>query len=739
MFTCHKLFNSAVFLRIATLVLALSCVGWLGLSASASAATFGAYIAEVQPAEVFPGADHFGPVEGKPAARAAYKGDKVAGYVFETSDIGYSGKPIKVMVGMDINGIITGAKVTEHHEPILLVGIPVQKLFDFVSGYVGKSVVEMTATGAKRPVVDVISGATVTAIVVDDGMLRTALQVARTRGLAGFSANAAATAKASVAPVAFAPKDWQTLLGDGSVRRLSLSQAQVDEAFRQNGVTSPDLYAEKVAPDSQFIDLYVAEVTPEIIGRNLLGDAEYKAMTQWLEPGQQAVLIAANGNYSFRGSGYVRGGIFDRIQLIQEGVSLRFTDKLYRRLGEVAGGAPEFAEIGLFKIPKDVEYDPARPWRLELLVQRALGPREKAFTSFAIDYSLPPTLVKTEAAAPASASAPAAAAAAAAAASADMDDEGSSRSAIWHGIWEKRAIDITVLLTSLGILTLIFFFQDWLVKRPVLFKRLRMSYLVFTAVWIGGYAGAQLSVVNIFTFANSLMTHFSWDFFLLEPLIFILWCATAVSLLFWGRGAYCGWLCPFGAVQEILSAIAKRLGIPQYVPKFAWHERFWAFKYIFFIALFGLSLNSVATAERFAEIEPFKTVWLLHFLRDWQFVLWAIVALGAGLFVERAYCRYICPLGAALAIPGRGRLFEWLKRRKQCGFECTKCARDCMVQSIHPNGQINPNECLYCMHCQVVYHDHDQCLPLLMKRQGRAKKPAAPAPAAPEVKEPSAV
>ncbi len=693
-------------------------------AADAPPAAFGAYLAQVQPGDVFPGADRFGPLEGKPAAQAAYKGDTLLGYVFETSDIGYSGKPIKVMAGLDVNGVIVGAKVTEHHEPILLVGIPVQKLFDFVSGYVGKSILDATAAGAKRPAVDIISGATVTAIVVDDGLLRTALQVARSRAIAGFTGKTDAV-KATVAKVPFAQRDWQTLLGDGSVRHMAISQADVDTAFQKNGVTQPDLYAQPAKPDDTFIDLYVALVTPEILGRNVLGDAEYENLQKWLEPGQQAIVVAANGAYSFRGSGFVRGGIFDRIQMIQEGISLRFSDKVYRRLGSLSNSAPEFGEIGLFKIPHDVDFDPAKPWRLELLVQRATGPRTKAFTSFALDYSLPPALI--QAAAPAKPAKAEAAASASAQADEADDALASSRSNLWKSIWAKRILDIVVLSIALGVLTLIFFFQDWLVKRPVFFKRLRMTYLAFTAVWIGGYAGAQLSVVNVFTFANALMTHFSWDFFLLEPLIFILWCATAVSLLFWGRGAYCGWLCPFGAIQEILSAIAKRFGIPQWSPKFAWHERMWAFKYVFFLALFGLSLNSVATAERFAEIEPFKTVWLLHFLRDWQFVLWAVVALGAGLFVERAYCRYICPLGAALAIPGRGRLFEWLKRRKQCGFECSKCARECMVQSIHPNGEINPNECLYCMHCQVVYHDHDTCTPLVLKRQGRAKKPAAQA------------
>lgn len=689
----------------------------------AQAAQFAAYSATVTPQDVFPGADRFGPIEGTPAAQAAYKGDKLAGYVFEAGDIGYSGKPIKLLAGIDLKGVITGAKVTEHHEPILLVGIPVQKLFDFVNGYVGRSVIEMTAAGAKRPVVDVISGATVTAMVVDDALLRTALKVARTRGLAGYAM--ADSSKTVLIEAPFAAKDWAALLGDGSVRRLDLDHETVDAAFRKIGVSEPEAFASPAEDSAPFIDLYASLVSPEIIGRNLLGDATYQSLKSWLEPGQAAIVIAANGTYSFRGSGYVRGGIFDRIQLVQEGVSIRFTDKLYRRLGNLEGGAPDFAEIGLFKLPKDAEFDPAKPWRLELLAQRATGAREKAFVSFSLDYAPPAALVRAAAAPVPAAKAPVAA---------DEDEEGDGPK-LWEGVWRGHLAGIVILSLSLVILTLIFFFQDWLVKKPKLFYRLRLCFLAFTVIWIGGIQGAQLSVVNVFTFTHALMSGFRWDFFLLEPLIFLLWCATAVSLLFWGRGAYCGWLCPMGALQELLSEGAKRIGIRQITPRFSWHERFWAIKYVVFLALFALSLKSVALAERFAEIEPFKTVWLLHFAREWPFVLFAVAVLAAGLFIERAYCRYLCPLGAALAIPGRGRLFEWLKRRKQCGYECSKCAKECMVQAIHPDGHINPNECLYCMHCQVTYFDHDSCTPLVMKRLGRGKKDSTPPQISPQKKE----
>ncbi len=154
------------------------------------------------------------------------------------------------------------------------------------------------------------------------------------------------------------------------------------------------------------------------------------------------------------------------------------------------------------------------------------------------------------------------------------------------------------------------------------------------------------------------------------------------------------------------------------------HERLWPLKYMIFLALFGVSFYSLAWAEQLAEVEPFKTAIVLKFQRDWPYVLFAVALLGAGLFIERFYCRYLCPLGAALAIPGRIRMFEWLKRYRECGAPCQRCAKDCMVQAIHPEGQINPNECLYCLHCQTLYQDDQRCPVMIQRRLKRERREA---------------
>ena len=123
--------------------------------------------------------------------------------------------------------------------------------------------------------------------------------------------------------------------------------------------------------------------------------------------------------------------------------------------------------------------------------------------------------------------------------------------------------------------------------------------------------------------AGSLRSGFTWEAFLLDPLVFIQWFAVAAALIFWGRGAYCGWLCPFGALQELTNRIARYFKVPQWELPWGLHERLWPLKYMIFLGLFGVSLASISLAEQLAEIEPFKTAIILKFVRDWPFVVFA--------------------------------------------------------------------------------------------------------------------
>ena len=672
------------------------------------------FVAEVPASELVEGATAYGAMLEAAPVVPVLNGSELMGYAYITSDFvgttGYSGKPIHMMVAIDPDGKLLRAELVEHHEPIVLIGIPEREIREMTEAYVGMDIVAEAAAEGVGHDVEIISGATVTIMIIDDSVVRASIKVARALGLGGLDNSAAEAGPTHVLNMEEAEiYDWGTLIGDGSVRRLTIDIGQINEAFTATGDPRVERYAEKGEPEDTYIDLNLALVSAPGIGLSLLGENEYNNLTEWMDEGDNAIMLTGRGTYSYKGSGYVRGGIFDRIQLVQGDISVRFRDRQNRRIRVVAAeGAPSFTEMDVFKIPADAGFDPTKPFRIQLLTLRPVGAIEKIFLTYDLGYNLPPRYL-TALAAP---QAPVLE---------ESQSDADARSLLWQRIWQSKKVEIGLLIGMLTVLTGVFFFQFQATRHARAFYWFRMSFLVATLGFLGFSQNAQLSVVNIMALGASLREGFGWDAFLMDPLVFILWVSVAVTILFWGRGGYCGWLCPFGALQEITNQIARFFKVPQWTLPWGLHERLWPLKYMIFLGLFGLSLVSMSVAEHYAEIEPFKTSIILKFAREWPFVLFATVILGIGLFIERFYCRYLCPLGAALAIPGRMRMFDWLKRYKECGSPCQTCANECFVQAIHPTGEINPNECLSCLHCQVDYQDHTICPVVIKKDKRRAK------------------
>jgi NosR/NirI family nitrous oxide reductase transcriptional regulator len=665
---------------------------------------------------IVPGALRYGALRDDVPVVEALGPEGLLGYVLLTSDFvtttGYSGKPIHVLMGIDLDAVITGVRLVKHSEPIVLIGIPEAKITAVTEGYAGLNLRKESESENSGHDLDIVSGATVTIMVIDDSILRAGLRAARALGLGGLQPEEAGTgplSKLRPIPEPVPESSWQTLSGDGSVRALQLDLRQVNQAFELDGDERAIKRPESGPPDETFIEMQLALLSDPEIARTLLGDEEYVNLQDWLQEGEHAVLILGRGKYSFKGSGYVRGGIFDRIQLIQGDRSVRFFDKQHRRLGRLApADAPSYTELDLFRIPADAGFLPTEPFRIQLLVQRSVGAIDKVFTTFDLGYQLPkrftvPTAPVTMVG------------------STSLDSDPDQLSHLWKRIWRQKRVEVVLLLGAIGLLTAVFFFQMQASRSERWLYWFRIGFLSFTLFVLGWYANAQLSVVNVLTLFSALTSSFSWSAFLMDPLIFILWFSVAASLLFWGRGVFCGWLCPFGALQELTNKIARAFKVPQITVPWGLHERLWPIKYMIFLGLFGLSLYSLEMAEHYAEIEPFKTAIILKFQRSWPYVLFVVLLLSAGLFIERFYCRYLCPLGAALAIPARLRMFDWLKRYRACRDPCQRCANECMVQAIHPEGHINPNECHQCLHCQVLYQSVTEC-PVCIKKEAKRTK-----------------
>ena len=640
----------------------------------------------------------------------------VYGYAFESINVlnipAYSGKPINMLILLDTEGVIQDAYVLEHHEPILLIGIPEQRLHDFNALYHGIRADQRVVVGrSKDPdavTVDAVAGATVTVMVVNEIVMRAAQEVGAALGLVK-SNTLARSRPATVLEEVYRPASWTELIGDGSIRRLLLSNAEVNQAFVGTAAEQVDqVPADQL--EETFIDLHVAYLNPPTVGRNLLGDNQYRFLMQDLKPGEHAFAVLSNGRYSYKGSGFVRGGIYDRFQIRQFGNIHSFRDLDHQRLYDLmADGAPRFQELGVFILREDALFDPGTPWTLELLVRRQTGPVDSTFVTFELPYQTPEDYIQRPEPTPE-----------------ELRAIEEANRPMWVNIWYQKSFQVGVILAALLLLTIILFFQDSFARHPNFLRWLRHGYLTFTVVFIGWYALGQLSIVNVLTFVHALVTEFRWELFLSDPVIFILWTFTAASILLWGRGVFCGWLCPFGALQELINEIARKLKIPQYELPFAVHERLWAIKYIILLVLFGISLESMMLAEKAAEVEPFKTAIMLKFDRQWWFVLYAVILLVVNIFTRKVFCRYLCPLGAALSVSSRVRLFDWLKRRKECGNPCQLCAKECEIQAIHPDGHINHNECHYCLDCQMTYHNENKCPPLILKNKRKTRGKKAP-------------
>ncbi len=289
----------------------------------------------------------------------------------------------------------------------------------------------------------------------------------------------------------------------------------------------------------------------------------------------------------------------------------------------------------------------------------------------------------------------------------------------WVGIWIKRGGEIAAVLIALTLLSIALFRQRTLTATTTRLTRFRVGFLLFTLIGIGWVFQGQLSIVNIVAAIDALAAGNDLSFFLTDPITVILWIFVGFSLFIWGRGTFCGWLCPFGAFQELVSKTMRLVGLrhkrirPGIDRKLKW------IKYILLVSLISMIFISPSTTEIGVEVEPFKTAISLYFVRDWPYVLWAVTCLSLSVVVYRGYCRYICPLGAALASFNPLRKWGWIARRTECGTPCQTCRSRCDYQAIDPVGQIAYSECFQCMDCVSIYQDKKQCLPLVkeIKRQ----------------------
>ena len=695
--------------RISVLVLgalALLAVG----AASASAELFGipnldkSLLERLTPdalQQVFPGAEEVEWTDGRPPVVSVKISGEVVGFLFSTRETvnatGYSGVAFDLVAGMTVDGEITGAVLLYHREAIIGRGVPQAVLDAFIASIAGTS---MNNFRGLRP--DVLVRAS-----TSGRLMKRALQSSAKLVFAGHVLGVEPVTEPTLDRAGFVMYSFDELVAGGSVLDFALTMGEVLDHFREvggRGALPNGTLLAGGAREELFTELYAALISPRSIGANLFSGARYDGyMAEELE-GALTLWVASDGPYSFASNSHFRAENdyqFDRVKIVQGDLVIRLTRDAHRRLGHSSDPGRSHGTTMLFDLPEDSGLDPLLPFDVVLMIAGTDAEGSPLTVELPIAYQLPERHMLLPPPPPVP---------------------------MWVETWREKQVDIAILCFLLLFVTIIFLFQDFLTRSPRAYTIVRVGTLAFVLGWLGWYAGGQLSIVNVLAYIQAPFGGTGLSAFVLDPLIFILSVYVAVSLFVLGRGVFCGWLCPFGAAQELLNRLARLLRIPQINISETLQQRLWAIKYLVAIFLIGAVFVSVDAAERYAEIEPFRTAITVRFDRDWVFVLYAAGLLGVGLFFERAYCQFLCPLGGSLAVLGRFHMFSWLRRRQACGTSCRICEQKCPVGAIGRDGKINLNECLQCMDCQVAYFDDHQCPPLIERRnRRRAQKEATAA------------
>jgi hypothetical protein len=533
-------------------------------------------------------------------------------------------------------------------------------------------------------VVEGVAKATASVRILNETLLASGLKVAREK--LGFALTRDPARAARLREDAFRPLDWAGLVAGGYVRRYRVSNAESEAPFR--GTPAEGLDAEaKSRPDAAFLDLWVGELDAPMLGRNLIGEAAYRRLIADLD-GRHALFVLSTGRYGFRDEDYVEGAVPTRLTLAQAGAPVEVRDFAWRK-GLSARDAPA-GDLAVFVIKPQTGWDPATPATLSLRATREKGQilSEKFSHDFGFAYATPADLLILPPA---------------------EDLKGAL------GVWRDRWRDTAILALALIGLTAALAAQDRVTRHRRGFVWARRAFLAFTLLFVGFWAQAQLSIVSVIGLVRAARGEGSLAFLLYDPPSLVLQVFTLATLVVWGRGAFCGWLCPFGAMQELVADLARGLGLrPLRVPD-RWDARLKYLKYVALAAILAAAAVPSAPAETVAEIEPFKTAITLAFVRSLPFVLYAGGLVVGGAFVFKFFCRYLCPLGAALAVIGSLRRWDWIARRVECGDPCRLCKAKCRYNAIDKRGAIVYAECFQCLDCVAIHNDAGTCVPLVLR------------------------
>ncbi len=677
------------------------------------------------------------------------QGPVLQNHVFETVDLepvaGYGGKPINLLVVMDRDGAFVMTRLLSHTEPIFRSAEGTATLTRFGQQYQGLSVnhqVQVLGYKAQRVVTPTqatlhgIVAGTVTALAIDRSIMEAAAQVAQAHADPTL-ARGKTGASDSGPDDRYSRTGFNGLASARLIQNWTAENRQLESRFAGTPGAGRDAEG-LIRPQNAGIDLWLSFVGLPQAGRNLLTPARWRQVREHRVQGQPVLMVIDGSRYPLLGGSATAASAATASAASAASASAATATATAgdRKRGAHLALRQGQREFGLEELPwtqglrvsgqhsgvssgavaryyrvqaaaDGTALNVVEPVQMALSVWRHTGPLNTDTSAVVLqrDFTIPDaTAYSPQAEAPR-----------------------------WLEAWKQRADDLAVLAVALVALVALLVAQRRTAATRPRLRGLRMAFQVFTLVFIGWYAQGQLTIVSLTSMVEALVAGRRLDFLLVDPMAVVLWGFTFITLLVWGRGTFCGWLCPFGALQELIARAAQAVGWAQRRLPMRLDTQLKRFKYAVLALLVLSAVASPAWAEWLVEVEPFKTSISLYFQRSWPYIAWAVLCLGLGAFVYRGYCRYICPLGAALAVLGTARQWRWIPRRSECGTPCQSCRHRCEYQAIEPSGKVDYAECFQCLDCVQLHDDPKRCLPLVAQARGRVipiRVVSAPASAA---------
>ena len=176
--------------------------------------------------------------------------------------------------------------------------------------------------------------------------------------------------------------------------------------------------------------------------------------------------------------------------------------------------------------------------------------------------------------------------------------------------------------------------------------------------------------------------------------------------LVWGR-FFCGFICSFGAMQDLLNSIGKLIPFKVKV-----HEK--ADKWLKLLKYAVLAFVAVGvwgfSVTGDTVWSPWTVFGIYSSLSGWSSLKYFLTLGGAlllliiigSLFIERFFCRYLCPLGALFSLVARFRIYSLKRKPDKCG-NCKLCTSKCsMGIPLYKYDEVRSGECINCMKCTSV-------------------------------------